>query len=107
MSSLEQNTELPIPHMETLKSAARLSIQQDKPVMIDYYVYSLRGKCALKKTTDGDKILFKNMEEYTSSLVKIFEIAKSKNQNGVADLICISENSIYIVSNLVLRAQQS
>lgn len=105
MSSQEQNIEKPIPHPETLKMAAKWATLYDKPIMLDYYVTSLCGKCALKKTSDNDKILYKSNDEYTSALVKVVEIAKSKNEQGIGDLICASENSIYLVSNLLLRQQ--
>lgn len=107
MSSLEQNTNAKaIPHPETLNIAAKWAIENDKPIMLDYYVASMCGECAIKKTSDNDKILFKSMDEHTSSIVKVVEIAKSKRQDGVADLMCVSENSIYIVSNLLIRQQK-
>lgn len=94
-------TSISPPHFETMKHASVLAIKQDKPIMMDYYAHAQLGKCALKRTSDGDTILFKSQDEYTSPLKKVFKIDKSQGQKGT-DIICISENSIYIVhSNLL------
>ncbi len=101
-SQIESGTTSIIPpHAETLKHASLLAIKQDKPIMLDYFAHAQLKKCSLKKTSDGDTILYKSQDEYTSPLKKVFKIDKSKTANG-CDVICISENSIYLVhSNLL------
>lgn len=89
------------PHFETMRHACVIAIKQDKPIMMDYYAYAMLGKCSLKKTSEGDTILFKSQDEYTSPLKKVFKIDKSLT-NGKTDIICISENSIYIVNSNIL-----
>lgn len=89
------------PHFETMRHASILSIKQDKPIMMDYYAYAMMKKCSLKKTSEGDTILFKSQDEYTSPLKKVFKIDKSLI-DGKTDIICISENSIYIVNSNIL-----
>ena len=89
------------PHEATLKHAAMLSLQQDKPIMLDYYHSSLKKECKLVKTQDKDTILFKCNDEYTSPLKKVFQIDASHTAAG-KDIICISENSIYVVQSNIL-----
>ena len=95
------DSEVKLPSEKVMKHLCKLAITQDKPIMMDYYAHAQLGKCSLKRTSDGDTILFKSQDEYTSPLKKVFKIDKSQGQNG-SDIICISENSIYIVhSNLL------
>ena len=89
------------PHEATLRHAAMLSLQMDKPILLDYYYNSLRKQCKLVKTQDKDTILYKNSDEYTSPLKKVFQIDASASDTG-KDIICISENSIYIVQSNIL-----
>lgn len=90
------------PHAATLAHAASIAIQQDKPIMLDYYAPSTRREARLVKTQDKDTILYKNNEEYTSPLKKVFQIDGSETANG-KDIICLSENSIYVVHSTILQ----
>jgi hypothetical protein len=84
-------TELGLPNEKTLKHAARIAIEQDKPIMLDYYVDTRDGKAFLgEDATTKEKMLVRSEEEYTSLIQKIFKVAE--------DFIVITENSIYIVS---------
>jgi len=89
------------PHEATLKHASTLAIQQDRPIMLDYYYTSMRKECKLVKTQEKDTILYKNNDEYTSPLKKVFQIDGSLTETG-KDIICISENSLYIVHSNIL-----
>lgn len=91
------------PHATTLTHASTLAIQQDRPIMLDYYYASMRKECKLVKTQDKDTILYKNNDEYTSPLKKVFQIDGSATETG-KDIICISENSLYIVHSNVLAS---
>ena len=98
MSSTEAQV---TPHEATMRHAALLALQQDKPILLDYYYPSLKKQCKLVKTQDKDTILFKNGDEYTSPLKKVFQIDASNTEAG-KDIICISENSVYIVQSNIL-----
>jgi hypothetical protein len=74
----------------TLKHACKLSIVEDKPVMMDYWTASLDKKALVGAKTNGEKLLVKSEEEYTSSIIKFYKSAE--------EFIIITENSIYIVS---------
>ena len=90
------------PHAATLLHASNIAIEQDRPIMLDYYGPSTRREAKLVKTQDKDTILYKNGEEYTSPLKKVFQIDGSQTENG-KDIICLSENSIYIVHSTILQ----
>jgi hypothetical protein len=74
----------------TMKHACKLSIVDDKPIMMDYWTASLDKKALIGVRETGEKLLVKSEEEYTSPISKFY---KSAN-----DYIVITENSIYIVS---------
>ena len=92
------------PHAATMNHAATLALQQDRPIMLDYYYPSVRKECTLGKTQDKDTSLYKNGDEYTSPLKKVFQIDASLTATG-KDIICISENSLYIVHSNILGNQ--
>jgi hypothetical protein len=81
----------PSPSHKTLLHAVKLSIVEDKPIMMDYWVGSL-DKSVLIGVREGaskEKILVRNEEEYTSPIAKIFSVD--------TEYIIMTENSIYIV----------
>jgi hypothetical protein len=71
---------------------SKLSIVDDKPIMLDYWTDSLDKKVLIgvKKET-SEKLLVKNAEEYTSPIGKIYKVNECY-------IIC-TENSIYLVSS--------
>jgi len=80
-----------LPSDITLKHAAKLSIVDDKPIMLDYWSASLDKKALIGAKDNGEKLLVKSEDEYTSSIVKFYK--------SVTEYIIITENSIYVVSN--------
>lgn len=83
-----------LPNPATLLHAARLAIQQDKPIQVDYYVESATGKAVVGKDPEtNEKMLMKSNDEFTSLIVKIYKANE--------DFIIITENSIYIVSGKI------
>jgi hypothetical protein len=80
-----------LPSEITLKHAAKLSIVDDKPIMLDYWTSSLDKKALIGSRDNGDKLLVKNEQEYTSQIAKFYKSG--------TEYIVITENSIYIVSN--------
>jgi hypothetical protein len=80
----------------TLRNAVKLSIKDDKPIMLDYWEYSLERKAMIGVKPSGEKLLVKSEEEYTSSIFKLY---KTGDKTLGEDYIIITENSIYIVAS--------
>jgi hypothetical protein len=80
-----------LPSDVTLKHAAKLSIVDDKPILLDYWTVSLDKKALIGARDNGEKLLVKSEDEYTSPIQKFYKSG--------TEYIIISENSIYIVSN--------
>ena len=95
----EQNTSIEsnnnnnyrLPSDATLKHASKLSIVEDKPIMLDYWTVSLDKKALVGVRDNQEKLLVKSDEEYTSPISKLYKSA--------TEYIIITENSIYIVSS--------
>lgn len=85
-----------LPHSTTLLHAAKLAIQQDKPIQLDYYVESATGKAFIGEDPETkEKMLVKSNEEFTSLIGKIYKVQE--------DFIIMTENSIYVVSGKVQK----
>jgi hypothetical protein len=85
-----------IPSVQTLVSAAKLAIQKDMPIQLDYFVDSAEGKAFLGEDSNtGEKMLVKNAEEYTSHIQKIYKAGE--------DFIILTENSIYLASSKIQK----
>ena len=80
-----------LPSNLTMQHITKLSIVNDKPIMLDYWTDSLDKQVLIgvKKET-SEKLLVKNAEEYTSPISKIYKVNECY-------IIC-TENSIYLVS---------
>lgn len=89
-----------IPSAATLTHAARLSIQNDKPIMLDYYVDTAIGKAFLGEDAETkEKVLVKSKDEFTSSISKTFKVGD--------DFLIMTENSLYIVSGKIQKKRIS
>jgi hypothetical protein len=80
-----------LPSDVTLKHAAKIGIVDDKPIMLDYWTASLDKKALIGARENGEKLLVKSEDEYTSVIAKFYKSG--------TEYIVITENSIYIVSN--------
>lgn len=78
-----------IPSASVLLRAAQLSIDDDKPICLDYYKDSVEKKCCIG-VQDGTKYLVKSDSEYTSTIQNVFKCENC--------YIVSTENSLYIVS---------
>jgi hypothetical protein len=87
----EQGFNYKLPSDVTLKHAAKLSVVDDKPIMLDYWTASLDKKALIGARDNGEKLLVKSEDEYTSTIAKFYKSG--------TEYIVITENSIYIVSN--------
>jgi len=85
--SAEKNIKLP--SINTLQQASKLAIALDKPIMMDYWSDSLEKKCLIGVRKDGEKVLAKSQEEFTSPIAKFYKCAD--------EYIIVTENSIYLV----------
>lgn len=92
-----------LPSTKTLLNASKLSISDDKPILLDYWTDSI-DKTAIIGVREGEKImnpngsetagpqekmLVKSEDQYTSFISKIFKVEN--------DFIVVTENSIYLV----------
>ena len=80
-----------LPSDATLKHAAKLGIVEDKPILLDYWSFSLDKKALIGVKDNGEKLLVKSEDEYTSPIAKFYKSA--------SEYIIITENSIYLVSS--------
>jgi hypothetical protein len=74
-----------------MAQAAKIAIEQDRPIYLDYYNDSLEKKCCIG-VQDTTKFLVKSDTEYTSP---IESISRVKEDNI---FIVTTENSLYVVS---------
>jgi hypothetical protein len=72
--------------------AAKVAIEEDRPIYLDYYVDSLSKKCCIGVQSNNTKMLVKSDTEYTSSIEKIMRL---KEENT---WLVLTENSLYVVS---------
>lgn len=94
-----QQTDI-IPSATTLQHAARLAMQHDRPILLDYYVDTATGKAFLGEDNETkEKVLVKSRDEFTSSVQKSFKIGD--------DFLIFTENSIYIVSGKITKKKIS
>lgn len=84
------------PDVETFFNATKLAITDDKPILLDYWTDSIDKNVALGvKTSNGEKLLVKSKDEYTSTILNLYKSGK--------DLIIVTENSIYLVDSSIPR----
>jgi hypothetical protein len=89
------------PNEKVLVHAAKIAMEQDKPILLDYYNETKVGGTAFlgEDKETKEKILVKNLDEYTSPVVKMF---KAKD-----DYIIVTENSVYVVSGSIKKKEIS
>lgn len=82
-----------LPGMNTLTHATKLAMVEDKPIMMDYWINSLKNEVLIGLNEKNEKLLVKSDEEYTSTVAKIFKVGE--------EYIIMTENSIYLVDNKI------
>jgi len=90
MAELAETQKYTMPSNPTLQHCCKLAVADDKPIMLDYWTDSLDKNILIGVRENGEKLLVKSEEEYTSPIAKIY---KSEEE-----YIVVTENSIYIVS---------
>jgi hypothetical protein len=81
-----------VPGEPVLRHAVKLSLTNEKPIMLDYWRKStLKGASTvvIGVRGTGEKLLVKNEEEYTSPIAKIYKVD--------TEYIVETENSLYVV----------
>ena len=85
-----------MPSPQVLVHAAKLAIEQDKPILLDYFLDTSAGKAFLGEDQETkEKMLIKSSEEFTSLVQKVYKVQD--------DYIIITENSLYIVSGKIQK----
>lgn len=84
-----------LPSTGTLQHVAKLAIVEDKPIMMDYWTISLDKKAVIGIRNNGEKLLVKSQEEYTSPIATFY--------NNAEEYIIVTENSIYVVASDIPR----
>ena len=91
-SAMENSNEnYRLPQGVTLQHCAKLGIVEDKPIMFDYWTASCDKDVLIGVRDNGEKLLVKSADEYTSPISKIYKVE--------SEYIIITENSIYVVSS--------
>jgi hypothetical protein len=80
-----------LPGEQTMKHASKIAIVDDKPIMLDYWTPSLDKKALIGAKENGEKLLVRSEDEYTSTIQKFYKSG--------SEYIVITENSIYIVAS--------
>ena len=70
---------------------AKLAIEQDRPIYLDYYNDSINKTCCIGVSGES-KCLVKSDTEYTSPIESIMRLKEEKTY------IIMTENSVYVVS---------
>ena len=87
-----------VPSASVLAQAAKIAIEQDRPIYLDYWADSHTTTASIG--VQGQiKCLVKSDTEYTSPITQIFRV---KDQEVY---IVLTENSLYIVSSKITVKQ--
>ena len=89
-SNVSTSSNYRLPQGVTLQHCAKLSVVEDKPIMFDYWTSSCDNDVLIGIRENGEKLLVKSADEYTSPISKIYKVE--------TEYIIITENSIYVVS---------
>ena len=86
----------PVPSAQVLVHAAKLALEQDKPIQLDYYKDTATNKAFLGEDQETkEKMLIKSNDEFTSLVQKVYKVQD--------DYIITTENSIYIASGKIQK----
>ena len=88
---MSDNDKLVLPPSSIWNQIAKISITEDKPIMLDYWTDSVDKKALIGVRESGEKLIVKSAEEYTSPVAKFYKSG--------TEYIIITENSIYLVSS--------
>ena len=84
------------PSVQLLVQAAKLAMQQDKPIQLDYFLDTYNTKAVMGEDKETkEKMLVKSNEEFTSLIQKVYKVGD--------DYIVVTENSLYLVSGKIQK----
>lgn len=84
------------PPAATLIQAAKIAIENDRAIMLDYYLPTMAGTACMGEDSETkERMLVKSKEEFTSLIKKIFKVGD--------DFLIMTENSLYIVSGKIQK----
>lgn len=89
----EVTTTYTSPSNQCLQHIVKLAVVDDKPIMLDYWTDSQDKKVLIGVRENGEKLLVKSEDEYTSPIEKIYKVE--------TEYIIVTENSLYIVSSAI------
>jgi len=98
---MSEKKDLKLPSREIMEYACRFALNEDKPILLDYWIDSLEKKAILGQKSNTTKLLVKGPDEFTSTIEHIY------SPRGTNEFIVITENSIYIVSNTIEKRKVS
>ena len=85
-----------LPSTQTMTQAAKLAMEQDRAIMLDYYKQTHSGTAFLGEDPETkERILVKSKEEFTSLIKKLYKVGE--------DFIILTENSLYVVSGKIQK----
>lgn len=80
-----------LPTATALLQTAKLAIDQDKPIKLDFFVDSATNKAFIGEDAKTKaRVLIRSKEEFTSTIQKLYKAGD--------EYIILTENSIYLVS---------
>ena len=90
-NSVVDSSNYRLPSQVTIQHTIKLAIVEDRPIMMDYWTASLDKSVLVGVKENGEKLLVKSEDEYTSPISKIYKVE--------TEYIIVTENSIYLVSS--------
>ena len=84
------------PSAQSLVQAAKIALEKDCPIMLDYYRQTAGGTAFLGEDPDSkERVLVKSKDEFTSLIKKLYKVGE--------DFIILTENSLYVVSGKIQK----
>jgi hypothetical protein len=85
-----------LPSATTMLQAAKIAIEQDRAIMLDYFRQTSNGTAFLGEDPETkERILVKSKDEFTSLIKKLYKVGD--------EFIILTENSLYIVSGKIQK----
>jgi hypothetical protein len=78
-----------LPPAGVMLRASQIAIDEDRPILLDYWTDSKDKKCCIG-VKDDNKYLVKSETEYTSTIQNLFRLEGC--------FIVLTENSLYVIS---------
>lgn len=93
---VQSSTPEVLPAAATLLQAAKIAIEQDRPIMLDYYRQTVKGTAFIGEDPETkQRVLVKSKDEFTSLIKKMGQVGE--------DIIILTENSLYVVSKNIKK----